>query len=153
MVCVKTAVKTVETLVGFQAPALFQSSKEGLDRFTGILTHATYRRHAPLAYVVISKAGPTAQFLFRKPSPFPLSRPQASEVHIHQQCLLILLPGAHCQLHSWSTTPTPPPPPPHTTHPQRKQCYRTVKILSLPNRSITVSYPITIQYTASQHHL
>jgi len=73
---VKTAVKTVETLVGFQAPALFQSSKEGLDGFTGIPTHATYRLHAPLA--VISKAGPTAQFLFRKPSPFPLSRPQAS---------------------------------------------------------------------------
>lgn len=78
LLCVKTAVKTVETLVGFQAPALLHSSKEGLEGFTGILTHATSRLHTPRAYVVISKAGPTAQFLFRKPSPFPLSRPQAS---------------------------------------------------------------------------
>lgn len=45
LVCVKTAVKTIETLVGFQAPALLQSSKESLEEFTGILTHTTYKLH------------------------------------------------------------------------------------------------------------
>lgn len=131
LVCVKTAVKTVETLVGFQAPALFQSSKEGLDRFTGILTHATYRLHAPLAYVVISKAGPTAQFLFRKPSLFLFQghRPHRYTFtsNVCSFCFLVLTVsstvGVPHLLHHH---------PLHThTHPQRKQCYRTVKILSL----------------------
>lgn len=88
--------------------------------------------------------GQLLSFYFRRHNPFPLTRPWASWVHMKSTGNVCFTNSSFCFLvltiSSTAGVPHLLYSSLHTQHLQREQCYKIIKILSLPNHSLTVSY-------------